>query len=110
MRTMVPPAHGNGGVSELFMSVMYVAEEALHQMFNEQSLKDAVLLVLANKQDLADARKGAEIAEKLSLDKLNGSHVWKVHETCALEGRGIEDGLAWLADVLTKRARKGDLG
>ncbi|KAG6914309.1 hypothetical protein DXG01_001156 [Tephrocybe rancida] len=43
------------------------AREELQQILNEDELHDAVLLVIANKQDLPDAMNGAEIADNLGL-------------------------------------------
>ena len=39
-------------------------------MLNEDELKDAVLLVLANKQDLPNAMNAAEITEKMGLHSI----------------------------------------
>merc|ERR1719468_533052 len=41
------------------------AREELTKMLNEDEMRDAVLLVFANKQDLPDAMTAAEITEKL---------------------------------------------
>lgn len=39
------------------------AREELQQMLNEDELRDALLLVFANKQDLPNAMNAAEITE-----------------------------------------------
>lgn len=39
-------------------------------MLSEDNLRDAVLLVLANKQDLRDAMSPSEVADKLGLHSL----------------------------------------
>ena len=41
----------------------------------EDELRDAVLLVFANKQDLPNAMTGAEITEKLGLNNLRNKAV-----------------------------------
>ncbi|TXG48891.1 hypothetical protein EZV62_024766 [Acer yangbiense] len=41
------------------------ARDELHRMLNEDELRDAVLLVFANKQDLPNAMNAAEIADNL---------------------------------------------
>merc|ERR1712159_394777 len=41
------------------------AREELAKMLNEDEMRDAVLLVLANKQDLPNAMTAAEVTEKL---------------------------------------------
>jgi ADP-ribosylation factor 1/2 len=46
------------------------AAEELGKMLNEDELRDAALLVFANKQDLPNAMTVAEIADKLGLNSL----------------------------------------
>uniref|UniRef100_A0A915DEY0 ADP-ribosylation factor 1-like 2 n=1 Tax=Ditylenchus dipsaci TaxID=166011 RepID=A0A915DEY0_9BILA len=41
------------------------AREELHKMLNEDELRDATLLVFANKQDLPNAMSAAELTDKL---------------------------------------------
>ncbi|MBA0814413.1 hypothetical protein Gohar_020245 [Gossypium harknessii] len=51
------------------------ARDELHRMLNEDELRDAVLLVFANKQDLPNAMNAAEITDKLGLHSLRISRV-----------------------------------
>eukprot|EP00894_Picocystis_sp_ML_P002066 jgi/Pico_ML_1/52583/g3266.t2 len=53
------------------------ARDELHRMLNEDELRDAVLLVFANKQDLPNAMNAAEITDKLGLHSLRQRH-WYV--------------------------------
>ena len=46
--------------------------EELHKMLSEEELKDAVLLVFANKQDLPGALTCPEITDKLGLHTIRG--------------------------------------
>ena len=46
------------------------AREELQRMLNEDELRDALLLVFANKQDLPNAMNAAEITDKLGLHGL----------------------------------------
>ena len=46
-------------------------------MLNEDELRDALLLVFANKQDLPNAMNPAEITDKLGLHSLRQRH-WYV--------------------------------
>merc|ERR1711904_118519 len=43
------------------------AREELTKMLNEEEMRDAALLVFANKQDLPNAMTAAEVTEKLGL-------------------------------------------
>ncbi|RZC81165.1 hypothetical protein C5167_043745 [Papaver somniferum] len=49
-------------------------------MLNEDELRDAVLLVFANKQDLPNAMNAAEITDKLGLHSLRQRHWLKAVE------------------------------
>ncbi|KAH7711297.1 ADP-ribosylation factor 1-like 2-like protein, partial [Aphelenchoides avenae] len=48
------------------------AREELHQMLNDDELRDAILLVLANKQDLPKAMSPTEVTAALGLSQLRG--------------------------------------
>ena len=70
--------------------------EELHKMLAEEELKDAVLLVFANKQDLPGALTCPEITDKLGLHTIRG-RVWFIQSTCAVRGDGLYEGLDWLS-------------
>lgn len=78
------------------------AKNELMRMLNEDELRDAVILIFANKQDLPGAMSCSEIIEKLSLHSLPGRK-WHVEATCATTGDGLYEGLGWLSDTLQKR-------
>ncbi|CAF2161725.1 unnamed protein product [Brassica napus] len=73
------------------------ARDELHRMLNEDELRDAVLLVFANKQDLPNAMNAAEITDKLGLHSLRQRH-WYIQSTCATSGEGLYEGLDWLSN------------
>ena len=54
-----------------------VKEELWRMLLDEEGLKDAALLVMANKQDLPNAMSVAEIAEKLEIDKIKDRKICK---------------------------------
>ena len=58
-------------------------------MLNEDELRDALLLVFANKQDLPNAMNAAEITDKLGLHSLRNRH-WYIQTACATSGKEIE--------------------
>lgn len=78
------------------------AQDELHKMLQEDELRDAALLVFANKQDLPNAMSAAEITEKLGLSGLR-NRTWYIHSTCATQGQGLYEGLDWLSQELSKR-------
>ena len=71
-------------------------------MLQEEELKDAVLLVFANKQDLPNAMKVQEVTERLGLNKLRNRQ-WYIQGSCAHTGDGLYEGLDWLSQALSKR-------
>ncbi|XP_026130635.1 ADP-ribosylation factor 4-like [Carassius auratus] len=78
------------------------AAEELNAMLAEDEMRDAVLLVLANKQDLPKAMPVHELTDRLGLHALRGRQ-WFVQATCAVQGSGLYEGLDWLSDQLSRR-------
>ncbi|GMI74990.1 hypothetical protein HRI_001168300 [Hibiscus trionum] len=81
------------------------ARDELHRMLNEDELRDAVLLVFANKQDLPNAMNAAEITDKLGLHSLRQRH-WYIQSTCATSGEGLYEGLDWLSNNIAIKGSK----
>ncbi len=79
------------------------ARDELQRMLNEDELRDAVLLVFANKQDLPNAMNATEITEKLGLQSLR-QREWFIQSTCATSGDGLFEGLDWLSNKLKNRS------
>merc|ERR1711990_598902 len=77
------------------------AKDELNKMLGEDELRDAVLLVFANKQDLPNAMTCAELSEKLGLATIRGRK-WYIQSTCATQGQGLYEGLDWLSGELSK--------
>jgi ADP-ribosylation factor protein 1 len=80
------------------------ARDELNRMCDEDELRDAVLLVFANKQDLPQAMSIAELTDKLGLHAIR-NRKWYVQGTCATSGDGLYEGLDWLSGAL-KGAQK----
>lgn len=64
-------------------------------MLNEEELKDAALLVFANKQDQPGAKGAGEISEALRLGELRDRN-WSIMACSAVDGSGINEGMDWL--------------
>eukprot|EP00038_Savillea_parva_P005726 m.159732 g.159732 ORF g.159732 m.159732 type:complete len:182 (+) comp11838_c0_seq1:72-617(+) len=75
------------------------AREELARMLAEDELRDAVLLVFANKQDLPQAMTAAEITDKLNLHSLRNRN-WYIQATCATNGEGLYEGLDYMSQQL----------
>ncbi|XP_070686371.1 ADP-ribosylation factor 4-like [Pempheris klunzingeri] len=77
------------------------SSEELSKMLMEDELKDAALLVFANKQDLPNALSVSELTDKLGLYSLHNK-TWHIQSTCATDGTGLYEGLDWLSKELSK--------
>jgi len=75
------------------------AHDELAKMMSEDELRNAALLVFANKQDLPNAMSVAELNDKLGLHQLRGRK-WFVQASCAATGDGLYEGLDWLSSTL----------
>lgn len=64
-------------------------------MLNEEELRDAALLVFANKQDQPGAKGAGDISEALRLGELRDRN-WSIVACSAVDGRGINEGMDWL--------------
>jgi signal recognition particle receptor subunit beta len=76
------------------------ARDELQRMLNEDELRDALLLVFANKQDLPNAMNAAEITDKLGLHSLRNRR-WYIQTTCATSGKVYFKTIRKAHDVLT---------
>ena len=63
-------------------------------MLEEDELKDAILLVFANKQDSKGAYNAQQVSEALSLPEIRNRQ-WSIQETSALKGSGLFEGFDW---------------
>mmetsp|Transcript_97 Transcript_97/g.210 ORF Transcript_97/g.210 Transcript_97/m.210 type:complete len:184 (-) Transcript_97:115-666(-) len=75
------------------------AREELLMMLREEDLRGAILLVLANKQDLPNAMSAADVSEKLGLPELRNRQ-WHTQAACATTGEGVYEGFEWLSKAL----------
>jgi len=80
---------------------MELAAEELAHLLGQNELRDAVVLVLANKQDLPNAMAVSDIEGKLGLGKMRHRR-WSVQACCATTGEGLLEGFDWLADQISK--------
>merc|ERR1712007_144155 len=76
------------------------AREELSKMLGADEMRESVLLVFANKQDLPNSMIPAELSEKLGLRDLRHRQ-WYIQSACATSGDGLYEGLDWLSRTLT---------
>ncbi|KAL0264159.1 Arf GTPase arl1 [Diplodia seriata] len=75
------------------------AAEELAAMLSEEELRDAALLVFANKQDQPGAKGAGEISEALKLAELRDRN-WSIVACSAIDGRGVDEGMDWLTTTI----------
>lgn len=81
-----------------------ISREEFRALLEEEELKDALLLVYANKQDLPGALSDSQIAEGLGLHDIRNRD-WAIFKASAIKGEGLFEGLDWLSNALKSRKR-----
>ena len=77
-------------------------KETLLLCLNEEELRDAALLIFANKQDIKGSVSPKEISDILEMGKIK-NRKWLVQGSSAISGQGLKEGLDWLANILIKK-------
>ncbi|XP_073394755.1 uncharacterized protein [Physcomitrium patens] len=75
------------------------ARKELQKLLHEPELKDAKLLVYANKQDVQNCLSSSDLTDMLDLSLVDDRQ-WHVQACSANTGKGVYEGLDWLADAL----------
>ncbi|KAJ3278704.1 hypothetical protein HDU76_009789, partial [Blyttiomyces sp. JEL0837] len=81
------------------------ARDELEKLLSDDELRDAALLIFANKQDLPGAMRTSDIIEKLGLYSLTRRD-WHVQATCGTLGDGICEGIEWMGKTLKGRVNR----
>ena len=68
-------------------------------MLEEEELKDAILLIFANKQDMEGSLPAAKISEHLGLTTIRNRQ-WSIQESSATKGQGLFEGFDWLVTCI----------
>ena len=74
-----------------------------YKLLSNETLKNAVILIYANKQDLPGAKSVAEIIQIYELDTIK-DHIWHIQPCSAQTGEGLITGMKWLSDQLVFRS------
>merc|ERR1712204_159405 len=78
------------------------AREEIAKILSEDEMRDAVVLVFANKQDLPNSMSAAEVIEKLGLQSMQ-NRKWFVQSARATTGDGLYEGLDWMSRTLSSK-------
>uniref|UniRef100_A0A4W2F5K9 Calcium voltage-gated channel auxiliary subunit beta 1 n=1 Tax=Bos indicus x Bos taurus TaxID=30522 RepID=A0A4W2F5K9_BOBOX len=77
---------------------LLTTREELYKMLAHEALRDAPILIFANKQDMKDSMTIVEIQFLTSAIK---DHPWHIQGCCALTGEGLPAGLQWMQSQAT---------
>ena len=70
-----------------------------YKLLENDALKNAVILIYANKQDLPGAKSVSDIIQIYELDTIK-DHIWHIQPCSAQTGEGLITGMKWLSDQL----------
>ncbi len=71
----------------------------LNVCLNEDELKDAIFLIMANKQDIPGCLSIEEIQKCLELDKIRNKKI-NIVGTVATTGQGLDESFEWISSQL----------
>jgi len=81
-----------------------LSRDTLKHMLCDDELRNAHVLVLANKQDMPSAMTATEIGEKMELSSIRGRN-WHCQPCCAVSAEGLYEGLDWMCAQMAKAPR-----
>jgi len=83
------------------------AASEFKQIIEDPLMRNSVILVFANKQDLKGALSPAEVCESLGMQSLGKGRKWHVQGTVATVGDGLYEGLDWMSENFKSIQRSG---
>eukprot|EP00753_Platysulcus_tardus_P018738 PLAT7009.3.p1 GENE.PLAT7009.3~~PLAT7009.3.p1 ORF type:complete len:183 (+),score=106.15 PLAT7009.3:532-1080(+) len=78
-----------------------LAKEELSHLLEQDELRDAKLLLFANKQDAPGAARPRDVADAMGVTSLR-SREWFVQGCSAKNGDGLYEGLDWLHSAMSR--------
>jgi small GTP-binding protein len=75
------------------------SKEQFYKLLKNETLRNAVILIYANKQDLPGAKNVGDIIKIYGLDNIK-DHIWHIQPCSAQTGEGLITGMKWLSDQL----------
>ena len=75
-----------------------------HKLLVHPTLKNATILIFANKQDLPGAKDVNRLIQDYEFDKIK-NHIWQIQSCSALKGEGLISGIKWLSEQLVFRGK-----
>jgi signal recognition particle receptor subunit beta len=75
------------------------SKSEFHKLITNAELKNTIILIYANKQDISKAKSVADLIQIYGFDQIK-SHQWHIQQCSAKTGEGLMNGLQWLSDQL----------
>ena len=75
-----------------------------HKLLAHPMLKNATILIFANKQDLPGAKSVNQLIQDYGFDRIK-NHIWHIQSCSALKGEGLVTGIKWLSEQLVFRGK-----
>lgn len=79
-----------------------ISKQELISMLEEDELKNAILVVLANKQDIEGAMSVSEVSQALGLTAIK-NRKYQIFKTSAIKGEGLEESMEWLSNTIQNK-------
>ena len=80
------------------------SKSQFHKLILNPTLKNATILIFANKQDLPGAKDINKLVQDYEFFKIK-NHMWHIQPCSALNGEGLVTGIKWLSEQLTFRGK-----
>ena len=75
-------------------------KDELGNLVNHRLLRECPFLIFANKQDLPRAMSANNLSDALNLHRLMGHNNWKMVNSTATMGKGIDSRFKWLSSIV----------
>ena len=80
------------------------SKSEFHKLLKNANLKNSLILIFANKQDLPGAKPINKIIEDYELNTIK-NHIWYIQPCSAVKGEGLVNGIKWLSEQLLFRGK-----
>ena len=80
------------------------SKSQFYKLLAHPNLKNATILIFANKQDLPGAKSVSQLIQDYEFDKIK-YHIWQIQACSALKGDGLVTGIKWLSEQLVFRGK-----
>jgi signal recognition particle receptor subunit beta len=75
------------------------SKNEFYKILKNEELKNSIVLIYANKQDIPNSKNVADLIQIYNFDKIK-THMWHIQPCSAKTGEGLMAGMKWLSDQL----------